>query len=394
MTRRIGLISLISLFTQSFSRMKPPAGELISLISLFSHKVHSFSERFAESGTRRGRFRDLRKRRIGVDAGPVPEGSRERLAARSQTCNHSRSVKHTVLCHRKHLASQREPRVHALRLPLLILLALTSPALPQSNQPQDPAALVRRAIQNREDATRTHRPLRYLLRKTGDRRDTTKDLIETDQGYVARLIAVDNQPLTAEANQAELERLNTLANHPEIQEHRHQREQKDAARVNRMMRLLPDAFLYQDQGASPCPTGKGTCHHLSFTPNPNFNPPDVEAGIFRGLAGEVWIDQDQERLTRLDAHVIANVDFGWGILGKLDKGGTIQLEQSDIGNHDWELTSMKLNLQGKALMLKSLDIQLTEQATHFSDVPPGVDYRKAIQLLESASPAPTRRADP
>ena len=112
----------------------------------------------------------------------------------------------------------------------------------------------------------------------------------------------------------------------------------------------------------------------------------MEANIFRGLAGEVWIDQAQERLTRLDAHVITNVDFGWGILGKLDKGGTIQLEQSDVGNHDWELTTLKLNLKGKALMLKSLDIQLTEEASHFTVVPPKVDYRKAIQLLEKSTP--------
>ena len=97
----------------------------------------------------------------------------------------------------------------------------------------------------------------------------------------------------------------------------------------------------------------------------------MEANIFRGLAGEVWIDQAQERLTRLDAHVIANVDFGWGILGKLDKGGTIQLEQSDIGNHDWELTTLKLNLKGKALMLKSLDIQLTEASQPFLPSPAG-----------------------
>ena len=283
------------------------------------------------------------------------------------------------------LTSQRETWVHGTRLLLITLLTLTSPALPQSNQPPDPAALVRRAIQNREDAARNHRPLRYLLRKTDDHRDTTKDIIETDQGDVARLVAVDNQPLIAEANHAELDRLNTLAHHPEIQEHRHRREQKDADRVNRLMRLLPDAFLYRDQGTSPCPTGKGTCHHLTFFPNPSFDPPDVEANIFGGLAGEVWIDQAQERLTRLDAHVIANVDFGWGILGKLDKGGTIQLEQSDIGNHDWELTNMKLNLKGKALMLKSLNIQLTEQATHFSQVPERVDYRRAIQLLENST---------
>jgi hypothetical protein len=264
---------------------------------------------------------------------------------------------------------------------LVIQLALL--ALPGTAQTDAPA-LVRRAIQNREDAAKTHRPLRYLLRKTDDHRDTTKDIIETDQGDVARLIAINNQPLTAEANQGELDRLNTLANHPEIQEHRQQREQRDAGRVNRLMRLLPDAFLYRDQGTTPCPSSGAICHHLTFSPNPSFEPPDVEANIFRGLAGELWIDQAQERLTRLDAHVIANVDFGWGILGKLDKGGTIQLEQSDIGNHDWELTTLKLDLKGKALMVKSLNIQLTEQATHFSQVPPNVDYRKAIQLLKNS----------
>jgi hypothetical protein len=287
----------------------------------------------------------------------------------------------------------------------LLLLTLTPLAQPQTAPPTDATALVRRAIQNREDAAKTHRPLRYLLRKTDDHRDTTKDIIETDQGDVARLIAIHNQPLTPEANQAELDRLHTLANHPEIQEHRHQREQKDAARVNRLMRLLPDAFLYRDQGTTPCPAGpaparagEATCHHLTFSPNPSFEPlklssrpeqseaegPAFLLNIFRGLAGDLWIDQAQERLTRLDAHVIANIDFGWGILGKLDKGGTIQLEQSDIGNHDWELTTLKLNLKGKALMLKSLDIQWTEQASKFSQVPSGVNYRKAIELLENS----------
>lgn len=268
----------------------------------------------------------------------------------------------------------------------LILLAL-APAWISSAQPEqpsaiDPTALVRRAVQHRMDAAQNHHPLRYLLRRKDEQHDTTKDIIETNDGAVARLVAINGQPLSAEANQAELERLNTLANHPEIQQHRHRREQKDAERVNRLMRLLPDAFLYHYEGMAPC--AAGPCYRLTFSPNPHFAPPDVEASIFRGLAGEVWIDQEQERLTRLDAHVVANVDFGWGLLGKLDKGGTILLEQSDIGGRDWEATGMKLNLTGKALLVKSLNIEITEQASHFSKVPPDVDYRKAIQLLETS----------
>ena len=247
----------------------------------------------------------------------------------------------------------------------------------------DPTALVRRAIQHRMDASRNHRPLRYLLRKMDGPHDTTKDIIETRDGDVARLVALNGQPLSAQATQAELDRLNTLAAHPEIQEHRRQREQKDADRVNRLMQLLPDAFLYRFEGMVRCAAGQ--CYRLSFSPNPSFAPPDVEAAIFRGMAGEVWIDQAQERLTRLDAHLIANVDFGWGIIGKLDKGGTIQIEQADIGGHDWEVTSLKLNMQGKALMVKSLNFQITEQASHFSLVPDGVDYRQAIQFLEKSA---------
>jgi hypothetical protein len=273
---------------------------------------------------------------------------------------------------------------HRPFLLVLILLALAPVCLSstQPEQPIDPAALVRRAVQHRLDATRTHRPLRYLLRKKDEQHDTTKDIIETADGDVARLVAINGQPLSAQANQAELDRLNSLANHPEVQEHRHQREQKDAERADRLMRLLPDAFLYRLEGMADCAAGR--CYHLSFSPNPRFDPPDLEASILRGMSGEVWIDQAQERLTRLDAHFIKDVDFGWGILGRLDKGGTIHLEQADIGGNDWEAAAMKLNMRGKALMVKTLSVQITQEASHFSLVPPGVDYRKAIQLLENS----------
>jgi hypothetical protein len=275
----------------------------------------------------------------------------------------------------------------------LILLALAParvwPAQTEQAASIDPTALVRRATQHRIDASRNHRPVRYLLRKTDERHDTTKDIIESQDGDVARLVAINGRPLSAQANQAELDRLNTLANHPEIQEHRHQREQKDADRVNRLMRLLPDAFLYHFEDMAPCAprragAGGGQCYRLSFSPNPHFAPSDEEATIFHGMAGEVWIDRAQERLTRLDAHLIADVDFGWGIIGRLDKGGTILIEQADIGGHDWEVTSLKLNMTGKALMVKSLSFHITEETSDFSLVPPDVDYRKAIQLLEKS----------
>jgi len=282
-----------------------------------------------------------------------------------------------------------------MQSPLALAQTSPSPGAAPSNTQFDSTALVRRALQHRAEADANHRPLRYLLHKTeqrhGGTQDTTKDVIETRDGDVARLVAINGKPLSAQASRAELDRLNHLAAHPGLQEHRHKSEQRDAAHINHLMSLLPEAFLYRLDTIAPCTPGQ--CYQISFTPNPRFNPPDLEADVLRGMAGEVWIDQAQERLTRLDARFIADVDFGFGILGKINKGGTLQLEQTDVGGHDWELTTLKLNVTGKALILHSLQFQVAEEASHFSPVPPDLTYRDAIQLLKSSAPdaTPTTR---
>ena len=284
---------------------------------------------------------------------------------------------------------------NATLLKLLLLVSLGSVLLgtasgfcssgrPSSRAPNvapvDAVALVRRAVENRLDSDKNHRLLRYVLRRKDERRDTTKEIIETREGDVARLIAVNGRALTAEENQADLERLTNLLDHPELQERRHRREQKDLQVTDRLLALLPDAFLYQNVGIEPC--GDSQCYRLSFTPNPKFRPPDFEARFLRGIAGDVWIDRSQIRMTRLDAHLISDVEFGFGILCKLDKGGTVQLRQADIGGNDWEIVDLRLNVKGTALLLKSLNFQIIEEASHFSPAPPNIGYKQAIQLLK------------
>jgi hypothetical protein len=268
----------------------------------------------------------------------------------------------------------------------LLPFALAPVSFSQTAPPSlDPTALVRRAVQHRLDSARTHNPVQYLVRRIDERHDTTKAIVETTDGDVARLIAVNGQPLSADADRAELDRLDNLAAHPELQEHRRKSEQKDADRITHLLGLLPDAFLYRFEGMVPCAASQ--CYRLTFTPSPQFTPPDIEANIFRGIAGEVWIDQSQERLTRLDARFISDVDFGFGILGKLNKGGTVLLEQTDVGGHDWELTGLKIHVTGKALLVRSFSFQVSEETSHFSAVAPGLKYRDAIQLLKKYAPS-------
>jgi hypothetical protein len=243
----------------------------------------------------------------------------------------------------------------------------------------DPAAIVRRASQNELHASNGNHPFRYQLHKIDENRISTKEIIETKDGDVARLIAIDDKPLDTEAQQAEIDRLNNLAAHPELQEHRHKKEKEDSDRADEMIRLLPDAFVYKYEGMVDGPNG--VCYRFNFQPNPNFNPPDREAQVYAGMTGELWIDQTQERMVRLDAHLIADVEFGWGILGRLYKGGSILVEQADVGEHHWETTHMKLSLTGKALLIKPLNFQTTEDASHFEPVPPQMGYQNAIKML-------------
>lgn len=266
---------------------------------------------------------------------------------------------------------------------LMLSLGLTRPLQAQSPPPAaavDPAALVRRAVQYRLDAAKNHHPLEYLLRRIDERRDSTKLIIETADGNVARLVAINGKPLSPDADKAELDRLNTLSEHPELQERRRKSEQKDTDRVTHLLSQLPDAFIYKFESISPCPSGQ--CYRFSFVPNPHFNPPDLESNIFHGIAGEVWVDQAQERLTRLDAHFIAEVDFGFGLIGKLNKGGTVLLEQINIGDNDWELTGLDIHVSGKALLVRSFSYQVNEETSHFAPVPPSLHYRDAIALLK------------
>ncbi|HEV2464006.1 MAG TPA: hypothetical protein VGT04_09390 [Acidobacteriaceae bacterium] len=241
-----------------------------------------------------------------------------------------------------------------------------------------PQEAVARASHN-ELTARDQHPFRYTLRKVDNGRITTKEIIETKDGDVARLIAIGDKPLPPDIDAREIQRLETLLANPAIQEHRRKREQADANRANEMIRLLPTAFVYQFEGIVDSPSGP--CYRLSMKPNPNFNPPDRQAEVLHGMAGELWIDQKQERMVRLNVHLIADVEFGWGIFGKLFKGGTIYVEQQDVGMDHWEQNLMRLGLRGTILMFHSLTIDTTETESDFEPVPADWTYKEAVKAL-------------
>ena len=269
--------------------------------------------------------------------------------------------------------------MHPLLTALLIFTGV--PRILAQGPPGDPVALVRAASWNELHSSNQQHPFRFRLRKQDESAITTKDIVETKDGDVARLVAVNDQPLTPDRAKAERDRLDNLLAHPELQTRRHKKEQEDSNRSNEMVRLLPDAFLYTYRGVVNTPDGPAW--RLSFLPNEKFIPPDREAQVYHGMAGELWIDCNQKRLAHLDAHLISDVNFGWGVIGRLYKGGTILVRQQDVGQNHWENVQLKLNLTGKILMFHNVTFQTTEESTDFKPVSNTLTYQDAIRMLES-----------
>lgn len=220
--------------------------------------------------------------------------------------------------------------------------------------------------------------MRYQLRKTNPRLATTKEMFETKDGDVARLLSMNDQPLSGVDDQKEVARLQDLLNDPRKQRHRKQAEDEDAARALKVLRALPSAFAYQYSGSADGPNGK--VEKFTLRPNPNFSPPDLETEALTAMTGEIWIDPVHQRVVRLEGHLQQGVDFGWGMLGHLNKGGWIVIEQADVGDGQWRVVHFQMAMSGRVIF-KTRVFDTTEEETHFAPSPVDMTYQKAIAML-------------
>jgi hypothetical protein len=224
--------------------------------------------------------------------------------------------------------------------------------------------------------------MKYRLRKSTPRLTSTKDIVETRDGAVARLISINDQPPSAADREKDEARLDGLLADPGRQHKRKQSEADDTARALKVLRALPKAFLYEYAGKVS--VGPVTADRFTFRPNANFDPPDLETQALTQLNGEILIDPANERVLRLEGHLQADVDFGWGILGRLNKGGWIVIEQADVGKGQWRIVHFQMVMSGRVL-IKTRSFDTTENESDFAAVPVEMSYQQAIQMLRTGA---------
>jgi hypothetical protein len=121
---------------------------------------------------------------------------------------------------------------------------------------------------------------------------------------------------------------------------------------------------------------------LSFRPNPAYDPPSRVEQVLTGMQGTILIDEERQRIARIDGTLAKQVGFGWGMLGHLDRGGHFLVEQGEMANNHWEITRMDLAFTGRLLLFKGLNIKSNEIYDEFHQVPSDLSFAQGVELLK------------
>jgi hypothetical protein len=243
--------------------------------------------------------------------------------------------------------------------------------------PKDATEYARQAIRNQLTADAAdHTHWRYRIYREDDKGSQLRDVIESKEGEIARTLLMNGQPLTAEQRTDDENRMKKLVADAAERAKRTKRAKDDTDKGTEMLKAIPDAFVFKYDGV------ENGVIRLSFFPNPHYDAPTRELQVFRSLSGKMWINREYCRLARMDGTLFEDVTFGWGLLGRLNKGGTFSVIQSLVGDKHWEIVSLDVKMTGHAVIFKSINVRQVQRMTDFRRVNDNLPMAEAYLMLE------------
>jgi hypothetical protein len=266
-------------------------------------------------------------------------------------------------------------------IPILLgalFLLLGSTALCQTLSPYLPASTVLRNAVNAELRAQSddHTHWMYQVKTTKAGQEEVKLVVQTKDGEVDRLQSINGQPITAEQQLLENQRIENLLHAPDKQRKRQHAQSEDAEQTERMFKLLPDALTvhYGER--------RGDLVELLFEPNPEYHAWSREATVFHEMEGRIWINTRANRLAEIEGHLRRTVKFGAGLLGYLDKGGEFNVRQAEVVPGHWEVTLLHVNMHGKILFMKTISEQQHEIRSDYRQVPIDLTLAQGAEQLQ------------
>jgi hypothetical protein len=263
---------------------------------------------------------------------------------------------------------------------LAITIALSSPARASHADFSEPPVrandLLRTAVANEQHSEKSDY-YGWMDRLQKPRGSVTKLMVNTPEGILARTVALNDKPLTAQERLQDDERINRVLD-PEKMRDKTKKQAEDQQHIERLLVSLPDAF--QCEYAA---TGREDRNlRLECSPNPSFSPPNYESQVLQGMKAVILIDRDEKRVAKIEGTLFKDVTFGWGFLGRLNRGGHIEITQSRVVGKHWGMTRMQLVFDGRVVVVKPLHIEETETSWDYRSVPK-MSVAQALDFLRN-----------
>jgi hypothetical protein len=242
-------------------------------------------------------------------------------------------------------------------------------------QGQSPQRLIQVVVDTERAANQNdHTNWVYLDEDREAKTHVVEWVAATQEGDLKRVLVKDEHKV-AEAQQREgVDHFlhDEHARKKQMEENKH-----DGQQVDDLLKLLPAAFVWTQTGATD------NSAILHFEPEPGFHPPTREARVFSAMAGDVEVDLQAHRIRSMRGHLMHDVAFGGGLLGRLKEGSSFALEQAPVGGGVWELTGLHVHLQGNALLFKSISLEQDEMRSRYAAEPPTLKLEQAVGVVMS-----------
>jgi len=256
------------------------------------------------------------------------------------------------------------------------LVLLTATAWPQET------SLIEKVAAN-EVAARKGRPHYFYVSEERSARTGghlwKENVVETTDGPLRRLIAIDNRPLTAGEAAAEQRRIDNLVAHPDDFRRQNQAHKDDEDRAAQLLQMLSSDFVLTPNGEA------NGCLRFTFQPKPDFRPASYQERVAHEMAGTVSLKRPEDRLCTLDATIVHPVEFGYGMLGHIDQGGHFSLARKQVDAKNWKSDHITVHINGRILMLKSLAQDQEAIRTEIRVVPQNLTLTQAAQISRQGS---------
>ncbi len=263
-----------------------------------------------------------------------------------------------------------------ITIALVLVVCIAAPARDQSSLP--PAAQLINEVVANELADRVQqRKWMYVIDKREGKQVLTEEQVDSKDGPLYRVFAIDGTPLNPDQQQQDNARMDRLLHDPSQQLKFKRGHDEDEQTLEKMIRMMPAAFLYDYDGV------EGNLVKLKFRPNSNYDPQTYEARVVHSLAGTILIDSQQKRLAKFSGQLIKRVEFGYGLFGHVDNGGTMEIGRVQVGPSQWKTALINIQLSGRMVFFKTISKQQHETRSDFRAVSGDLSLLEASRLLRA-----------